>query len=99
MLPKRSPTLHFIMVDEKTPKQDRFVRLAEKRVNELLDKVRLVGNLADRRNYSYTEDQARLILKAIEDEIRNLRAKFTASTSPKDKAFRLSEVKKNERND
>lgn len=82
------------MVDTKTPKQERFIRLAEKRVNELLDKMRLVGNLADRRNYVYTDEQARLILRAIEDEMKNLRAKFIASTGAKEKSFSLTESKK-----
>jgi hypothetical protein len=82
------------MVTTKTPKQERFVRLAEKRVNELLDKMRLVGNLADRRNYVYTDEQARMILRAVDDEMKNLRAKFTASTGPKEKSFSLTDSKK-----
>lgn len=93
-------TLHIQMVDRIDPKNERFVRLAEKRVNELLDRFRLVGNLADKRNYVYTDEQARLILKAIEDELRNLKAKFVASSSSKEKAFRLTDTnRKNERTD
>ena len=88
------------MVNRQGSKEDRFVRLAEKRVNELLDKFRLVGNLADRRNYAYTDEQSRLILKAVEDEVRALRVKFTISNTSKEKAFSLSESKrKNERAD
>ncbi len=67
-------------------KEDRFKRLAEKRVNELLDKLRLVGNLADRRNYSYTQDQAKQIIQVIEDHSKSLRAKFLDQEF-KEKAF------------
>jgi hypothetical protein len=88
------------MVNRQGSKEDRFVRLAEKRVNELLDKFRLVGNLADRRNYAYTDEQSRLILKTVEDEVRALRVKFTMSNTSKEKAFSLSETtRKNERTD
>jgi hypothetical protein len=88
------------MVSRQGSKQDRFVRLAEKRVSELLDKFRLVGNLADRRNYAYTDEQIRLILKAVEDEVRALRVKFTMSNTSKEKTFSLSEItRKNERTD
>ena len=73
-------------------KEDRFIRLAEKRVNELLDKFRLVGNLADRRNYAYTDEQAKHILRAIEEEFRTLKIKFSASVEAKDKAFSLSQA-------
>ena len=86
------------MVNRQGSKQDRFVRLAEKRVNELLDKFRLVGNLANRRNYAYTDEQIRLILKTVEDEVRALRVKFTTSDTSKEKTFSLSETtRKNER--
>ena len=57
-------------------KEKKFNRLAEKRVNELLDKLRLIGNLSDRRNYAYTAEQARQIIQVIEDHTKILKAKF-----------------------
>lgn len=57
-------------------KAERFRRLAERRVNEALKKLRLVANLANKRNYSYTEEQAKLITDAIEAEFRHLKTKF-----------------------
>ena len=38
-------------------KRDRFLRLADKRVNAALNKIRLVGNLSDTRNYEYTDEE------------------------------------------
>jgi hypothetical protein len=75
-------------------KQEKFKRLAEKRVNELLDKFRLVGNLADKRNYSYSEDQARQIVRAIEEEIKTLRSKFlSAENNEKNFSFKSDRTK------
>ena len=71
-------------------KEARFVRLAERRVNDLLQKFRLLGNLADRRNYRYSDEQAKIIVKVIEDEIRTLKAKFQQSSEQQSKPFTLS---------
>jgi hypothetical protein len=76
-------------------KEERFLRLAESRMNELIDKFRLVGNLADKRNYSYSDDQAKQILKALEEELRNLKAKFS-SIEQKEKSFSFKLDKKND---
>jgi hypothetical protein len=57
-------------------KAQRFERIAERRVNETLRALRLLGNLADRRNYQYTDEQVTLLLNAVEQEYRGLRSKF-----------------------
>lgn len=57
-------------------KRDRFERLAERRVTEAIKKLRLIGNLANRHNYDYTEDHVRQVLDALESEMRHLRSRF-----------------------
>ena len=57
-------------------KQQRFQRLAEKRVTEALRRLRLVGNLANRTNYDYTEDQIRQITDALDAELKQLKSRF-----------------------
>jgi hypothetical protein len=59
-------------------KAERFKRVAERRVNETLRALRLLGNLADRRNYEYTEQQVAMILGAIDQEHKALRSRFKA---------------------
>lgn len=65
-----------------TPKKDvegrldRFERLAQRRVSEILARIRLVGNLSDRRNYEYSEEHVRQIFDAIEAEVKASRARF-----------------------
>jgi len=57
-------------------KLESFERLAEKRVTEALKKLRLVGNLANKRNYRYTGEHARQIMDALETELKRLKALF-----------------------
>jgi hypothetical protein len=57
-------------------KAERFERIAERRVNEALRTLRLLGNLADRRNYEYTDQHATQLLGRIDEEVRALRARF-----------------------
>ena len=57
-------------------KNERFTRLAEQRVNAILDKLRLLGQLSNRRNYVYSEEQAASIFRAIQKELNSTRAKF-----------------------
>lgn len=57
-------------------KMKSFERLAERRVNEAMKKMRLIGNLANKRNYEYTDKHAKKIVDALEAELRILKAKF-----------------------
>lgn len=45
----------------KEPKDERFIRLAEARVNKIIKMVRLLGNLSGSSNYSYTDSQVEQI--------------------------------------
>ena len=57
-------------------KHENFRRLGEGRVNKALNYLRLIGNLANRRNYYYTDDEAEKILTILETEMKKLRLKF-----------------------
>ena len=67
----------------------KFIRLIEKRVNKVINSMRLVGNLANRSNYSYTEDDAKRVIDAIEEELRLLKRRFEASGEKEKKEFKL----------
>jgi len=67
----------------------RFERIAERRVNETLRALRLLGNLADRRNYEYSEDQVTVMLGAIDHEYRALRSKFRVEAGASGQPFRF----------
>jgi hypothetical protein len=68
-------------------KASRFERLAERRVTETIKKMRLIANLANRHNYSYTEEHVRQILDALEGELRQVKAKFRQETSLQSQGF------------
>ena len=57
-------------------KSERFKRLASKRTNEVLDKLRILGNCADRRSYPYTDEEIEKIFRAIDEQTKIVKAKF-----------------------
>jgi len=70
--------------------RDAFVRLAEARTNKILKSLDLLGNLSNRSNYSYSDDDIRKIFKAIQDRSSHVAAKFQASSAAKKKdGFKL----------
>lgn len=68
-------------------KASRFERLAERRVSETLKKMRLIGNLANRHNYSYTEEHVKQILDALESELKQVKARFRREASSQSHGF------------
>jgi hypothetical protein len=73
--------------DAKSDKTLRFERLAERRVTEAVKKMRLIGNLANKRNYTYTDLHVKQILETLEDEVRQVKAKFRQETSTQAPGF------------
>jgi len=57
-------------------KSEAFKRLAEKRTNAILDRIRVLGNLSNPYAYEYTEDDVRTIFAALDQELKVTRAKF-----------------------
>lgn len=57
-------------------KRQRFVKLAEKRVNSALQTMRLIGNLANRNNYDYSKEDLHKIVAALEAEMKQLKMRF-----------------------
>lgn len=70
-------------------KRDKFVTLAENRVNKAIRYIRLVGNLSNRNNYIFTENDVRQIFNALENEIRNTKKRFDSSSESCEKNFTL----------
>lgn len=54
----------------------KFVDLANRRVSKALNAIRLIGNLANRSNYDYTDDDVTKILRALSDEVAACRKRF-----------------------
>lgn len=60
-------------------KATKFVELANKRVNRAIKDLQLVGNLANRQNYEFTDEQAKKIVKALQQEVDALRHSFQSA--------------------
>ena len=71
--------------NNETP-EERFKRVAEARTNAVLDRVRILGNLSNRQMYSYSEEGINKIFRAINNQIKEVRAKFN---SQKQEKFKL----------
>ena len=63
---------------KKSREKDRhkFIDLANKRVSKALQTIQLIGNLSNRSNYDYTQDDVAKIMKALTDEVSACRKKF-----------------------
>lgn len=70
-------------------KSSKFVELANKRVNRAIKDIQLVGNLANRTNYEYSEEQAKKILKALQQEVDVLKQAFQTAGESQKSEFRL----------
>jgi len=58
-----------------TPEQ-RFKRLASLRTNQVLDKLRILGNCSNQQVYKYTKEDIDKIFSAIEKKVKEVKAKF-----------------------
>lgn len=77
------------MADKAREKREKFVRLANARVNRAVKELRLVGNLSNRATYAYTDEDARKILKALQREIDTLKTRFSGTSGSGDAEFSL----------
>ncbi len=69
-------------------KREKFVELAEKRVNNILKQLELVGNLGNKSNYEYTEEDYRKMFQVIDKGIRQMKKRFE-DTGSDGKKFKL----------
>ena len=70
-------------------KRQKFVDLAEKRVSRVIKDIRLVGNLSNRSNYVFRDDEVRKIFAAIENETRAARKRFEGAGESDGAVFKL----------
>ena len=66
-------------------KSTRFKRLASRRTAEVLDKLRILGNCADKRTYAYTDEEIDKIFRTIDEQVKIVKSQFK---KPK-KGFKL----------
>lgn len=62
-------------------KQAKFRRLAKQRGERILKDLRLLGNLSNTNNYSYTDADIKKLFAALEEELRFSRSRFQKTIS------------------
>lgn len=67
----------------------KFVELAEKRVAKAMKDIRLIGNLSNKSNYSYTDEDVRKIIRALDAEVKRLRLRFEKHGASDEISFKL----------
>lgn len=70
-------------------KNDRFIRLGEARANSVINKLRLIGNLSNTRNYEYSKKEVDELFKAIESELKNTKKLFDIELSKQKNEFKF----------
>jgi hypothetical protein len=67
-------------------RHERFKRIVTKRTNEVLDKIRILGNCANKSSYEYTDEEVNKIFLEIDKQLKLTKARFFAG---KRQRFRL----------
>ena len=53
-------------------KREKFIRLAESRMNNALKQIELLSNLSNTRAYEYTSDDIEKMVKTLKNAVNNL---------------------------
>lgn len=71
------------MQDGKETKRERFVRVAERRTNAILEKIRVLGNCSNKSMYEYTQQDIDRIFKALNKAVRDTKLLFEHKSDTK----------------
>jgi len=74
---------------EREKDRDKFVELAEKRVSRAIKDIRLIANLSNKSNYSYTDEDVRKIIRALDNEVKKLKQRFESHGVQDEVVFKL----------
>jgi len=58
------------------PKEEAFIRISSSRLPKAIKSIELLGNLSNRGNYRYSDDQAKDLIRELEEAISNLAKSF-----------------------
>jgi len=67
-------------------KEDRFKRVAQKRIQRVLDSIRSLAHCSNKRMYTWNDEQLQKIWAAIDKELKKCKASFE-NTEPEEFRF------------
>jgi len=56
--------------------RERFKRIATQRTNNILERIRILGNCANTNFYEYNEEDVNKIFNIIDQELKDVKGKF-----------------------
>jgi hypothetical protein len=72
-------------------KREKFIELAEKRVNKAILNMKLVGNLSNKNNYEYTPGDVKKITQALEEAVADVKRRFRTPSGNNASTFKLED--------
>ncbi len=75
--------------DMQRDKRAKFLELANKRVNRAIKDLALIANLANRKNYEYTEEEAKKVIRALQAEVDHVKHNFTIGIQSSKNKFKI----------
>lgn len=75
-------------IEKNETKRQKFLRLGTLRTREVLDRLRILGNCANRNSYDYTRAEINKIFSEIENLVKETKTKFYFPKA-KDEEFKL----------
>lgn len=70
-------------------KRDNFIRLAESRVTRAIEALRVIGNLSNRSNYEYDDEDIKKIINTLQSELTALKTQFKTKSGMSAQGFKL----------
>lgn len=78
------------MTEKSETKREKFTRLAEARVNKIINMLQLLGNCSNINTYDYSKQDVDKIFSVIENEVRETKRKFSKVNDKNNKKFSLN---------
>lgn len=66
-------------------KRTKFVKLAERRMSNAINQLRLIKNLSNKNNYEYYDSDWKKMHKDLTDELNSIKIAFSANENKKKK--------------
>jgi hypothetical protein len=66
-------------IGKKETKRDRFIRIVERRVNNLLNDFESLGKCSNKKNYEYNDDDVKKIFGEIEKKMKEIKLLYKNS--------------------
>ncbi|WP_217581817.1 hypothetical protein [Lysinibacillus sp. GbtcB16] len=65
----------------KETREEKFIRIAEKRMSRIFSQMNLIANLSSKKHYSYTENEVKELFQCYEDKGKEIKLFFESSSN------------------